>query len=116
LGGERTKTNLQDMRGRGMSGEAWEGVGGMVREPESVEESLARNFWEESSGRAGNWEGRMRGVPKTASAGEKLESSWGVARKARRKKGRWETQSEEAQRAVRVALRRRWVLSIIPLD
>ncbi len=97
LGGEPTKTNLQDMRGRGMSGEAGEGVGGMVREPESVEESLTRNFWEESSGRAGNWEGRMRGVPKTASAGEKLESSWGVARKARRKKGRWETQTEEAQ-------------------
>jgi hypothetical protein len=116
LGGERIKTNLQDMRGRGMSGEVGEGVGGIVREPESVEESFARNFWEESSGRAGNWEGRMRGVPKTASAGEWLESSWGVDRKARRKKGRWETQSEEAQRAVRVALRRRWVLSIIPLD
>ncbi len=53
MGGERTKTNLQDMRG--MSGEGGEGVGGMVREPESVEESLARNFREESSGRAGNW-------------------------------------------------------------
>jgi hypothetical protein len=87
----------------------------MVREPESVEESLARNFWEESSGRAGNWEGRMRGVPKAASAGEWLESSLGVHRKARRKKGRWETQSEEAQRAMRVALRQRWVLSIMPL-
>ena len=98
MGGERTKTNLQDMRGRGMSVEGGEGVGGIVREPESVEESLARNFWEESSGRAGNWEGRMRGVPKTASAGEKLESSWGVARKARRKKGRWEKGDWEGKR------------------
>jgi hypothetical protein len=40
----------------------------------------------------------------------------GVYRKERRKKGRCETQSEEAQQAVRVALWRRWVLSIIPLD
>jgi hypothetical protein len=88
LGGERTKTNLQDMRGRGMSGEGGEGVGGMVREPESVEESLARNFWEESSGRAGNWEGRMRGVPKTASAGEWLESSWGGRSESQKEKGK----------------------------
>ncbi len=86
MGGERTKTNLQDMRGREMSGEGGEGVGGIVREPESVEESLARNFWEESSGRAGNWEGRMRGVPKTASAGEWLESSWGLIGKPEGKK------------------------------
>jgi hypothetical protein len=77
---------------------------------------VKRKFWEESSGRAGNWEGRMRGVPKTASAGEGLESSWGVDQKERRKKRMCETQSEEAQRAVRVALRRRGVLSISPLD
>ncbi len=78
MGGERTKTNLQDMRGRGMSGEAGEVVGGMVRELERVEESLARNFWEESSWRAGNWEGRMRGVPKTASAGRGWKAHGGL--------------------------------------
>ncbi len=111
LGGDRTKTNLQDMRRRGMSGECSEGVGGMVREPESVEESLERNFSEESSGRAGNWEGRMRGVKKTASAGEWLESSWGLDQKERRKNPiRGSTASCES------ALRRRWVLLIIPLD
>ncbi len=65
---------LQDMRGRGMSGECVEGLGGMMREQESVEESLVRNYWEVSSGRDWNWEGRMRGVPKTSSAG----SGWKV--------------------------------------
>ncbi len=71
-----------------MTGECAEGVGGMVREPEGVEESLERNFWEVSSGRDGNWEGRMRGVPKTVSAGEWLESSWGfIGRKGGRREG-----------------------------
>jgi len=77
---------------------------------------VKRKFWEESSGRAGNWEVRMRGVPKTASGGGGWESTWGVDQKERRKKGRCETQSEEAQQVVRVALRRRWVLLIITLD
>jgi hypothetical protein len=44
----------------------------VVREPESVLESLLRNCWEESSGERGNCAGRMRGDPKTASAGERL--------------------------------------------
>jgi hypothetical protein len=47
----------------------------VVREPERVLESLVRNCWEESSGDEGNWAGRMRGEPKTASAGERLDLS-----------------------------------------
>jgi hypothetical protein len=47
----------------------------VVREPERVLESLVRNCLEESSGERGNWAGRMRGEPKTASAGERLDLS-----------------------------------------
>jgi hypothetical protein len=47
----------------------------VVREPERVLESLLRNCWEESSGERGNWAGRMRGEPKTASARERLDLS-----------------------------------------
>jgi hypothetical protein len=76
--GERTKTCLQERRAVGMS----EWVSGeeewVVREPESVEENLERNFCEESLGMAGNWEGRIKGEPKTASAGERFDRSWGV--------------------------------------
>ncbi len=31
---------------------------------------------ESSSGERGNWAGRIKGVPKTASAGERLVASW----------------------------------------
>jgi hypothetical protein len=47
----------------------------VVREPERVLESLLRNYCEESSGERGNWAGRMRGEPKTASARERLDLS-----------------------------------------
>jgi hypothetical protein len=61
-------------RDGGISGEDLE-EGWLVREPESVFESLVRNWREESSGEIGNWAGRMRGEPKTASAGERLDLS-----------------------------------------
>ena len=79
----------------------------MEREPEREWEREERNWEESSSGEAGNWAGRMRGEPKTASAGERLERSCGVARKARRVQGRWENQSGEEQRALREFLRER---------
>jgi hypothetical protein len=78
FGGELTKTYLQERRAVGMSGWVSEGEEWLVRDPESVEESLERNCCEESSGKAGNCEGRIKGEPKTASAGERLDRSWGV--------------------------------------
>jgi hypothetical protein len=59
-------------RDGGISGEDLEG-GWVVREPESVLESLVRNWREESSCETGNWAWKMRGEPKTASAGERLD-------------------------------------------
>jgi hypothetical protein len=51
-------------------GGAWEREG--VRQPESVLSNCERN-WEESSwGETGNWAGSTKGVPKMASAGDKL--------------------------------------------
>ncbi len=48
---------------------------GGVRLPERVLWSEVRKWEEVSSGEVGNWEGRTRGVPKTASAGERLVRS-----------------------------------------
>jgi hypothetical protein len=88
VGGERTKTIGDVRRSAGRDG----GVDGVREEgvslPERVEWSVVRKVEEVSSGEAGNWEGRTRGVPKTASAGERLESSWGVERNERRNQGR----------------------------
>ncbi len=57
-------------------------------ESESVEESLERNFWEESSGRARNWEGRMRGVPKLLLRGSGWKVHGGlIGRKGGRREG-----------------------------
>ncbi len=44
-----------------------------MRERESVEESLERNCCKKSSGKPGNWEGRITGESKTASAGERFD-------------------------------------------
>ncbi len=45
---------------------------GIVREPESMEESLVRNCCEESLAKVGNKDGRIKEEPKTASATEGL--------------------------------------------
>jgi hypothetical protein len=106
VGGERTKTIGEVRRSGGRDG----GVDGErevgVSLPERVEWSVVRKVDEVSSGKAGNWEGRTRGVPKTASAGERLDSSWGVERKERRNQGRCVAQAGEEQRALRVSFRR----------
>lgn len=73
------RTKGVERREGGISGVDAE-EGGVVKEPERVLESLERNWLEVSSGEAGNCAGKMRGVPKIASAGESLESSWGVDR------------------------------------
>ena len=59
-----------------------------VSEPEREKGREERKWEELSSGVAGNWEGRTRGVPKTASAGDKLDWSWGVDRKEKRHQGK----------------------------
>jgi hypothetical protein len=72
------KTCLQERGLWGMSGWASGEEEWLVREPESVEESSERNCFEESSGKVGNWEDRITGEPKTASAGGRFDRSWGV--------------------------------------
>jgi hypothetical protein len=86
-GGARTKTIGEVSRSTGKEG-GEEGVREEgVRVPERAVWSVVRKVEEVSSGEAGNWDGRMRGVPKTASAGERLVSSWGMDRKDRRNQG-----------------------------
>jgi hypothetical protein len=55
-----------------MFGGGGEREGGVVSDPEREECKVERNS---SSGEAGHWAGWMRGVPNTASAGERFVRS-----------------------------------------
>jgi hypothetical protein len=65
------KTKWEERSSGGMvGGGVWEREG--VREPESIWSNLERNREESSSVVAGSWAGSTKGVPKTASVGDKL--------------------------------------------